>query len=319
MSLEQAKRVLRIEAEAILSLIEKIGADFDRAVDLLLQCKGKVVVTGMGKSGQVCRKISATLASTGTPAFFLHPAEGIHGDLGMLAKEDAVIAISYSGETDELLQILPMVKRLGLPIIALTGNVSSTLAKTADVVLDLHVREEACPMGLAPTASTTATLAMGDALAVSLLEKRGFKEDDFALLHPGGTLGRKLLFRVKDLMKTGKEIPLVRTDSDMKQVLVEITSKQLGVTGVLDEESQLIGIITDGDLRRGLNKKTDFFDQRPLEIMTKDPKTIHQEELADKALHLMEKHSITSLFILNEKSYPIGIIHLHDLIKARIV
>lgn len=318
-SLEQAKRVLRIEAEAILGLIEKIGIDFDRAVDILLQCKGKVVVTGMGKSGQVCRKISATLASTGTPAFFLHPAEGIHGDLGMLAKEDAVIAISYSGETDELLQILPMVKRLGLPIIALTGNVNSTLAKTADVVLDLHVREEACPMGLAPTASTTATLAMGDALAVSLLEKRGFKEDDFALLHPGGTLGRKLLFRVKDLMKTGKEIPLVRTDSDMKQVLIEITSKQLGMAGVLDEEGQLIGIITDGDLRRGLNKKIDLFEQRPLEIMTKHPKTIHQEELAVAALHIMEKHSITSLFILNENSYPIGIIHLHDLIKARIV
>lgn len=318
-SLEQAKRVLRIEAEAILGLIEKIGTDFDRAVELLLQCKGKVVVTGMGKSGQVCRKISATLASTGTPAFFLHPAEGIHGDLGMLAKEDTIIAISYSGETDELLQILPLMKRLGLPIIALTGNVHSTLAKSADVVLDLHVREEACPMGLAPTASTTATLAMGDALAVSLLEKRGFKEDDFALLHPGGTLGRKLLFRVKDLMKTGKEVPLVRTDSDMKQVLVEITSKQLGVTGVLDEDKQLIGIITDGDLRRGLNKKTDFFDQRPLEIMTKHPKTIHQEELAVAALHLMEKHSITSLFILNDNFYPIGIIHLHDLIKARIV
>ena len=318
-SLEQAKRVLRIEAEAILGLIEKIGTDFDRAVDLLLQCKGKVVVTGMGKSGQVCRKISATLASTGTPAFFLHPAEGIHGDFGMLAKEDVIIAISYSGETDELLQILPMVKRLGLPIIALTGNVNSTLAKTADVVLDIHVREEACPMGLAPTASTTATLAMGDALAVSLLEKRGFKEDDFALLHPGGTLGRKLLFRVKDLMKTGKDIPITRTDSDMKQVLVEITSKQLGVTGVLDQDGQFIGIITDGDLRRALNKKTDFFDQRPIEIMTKDPKTIHQEELAVAALHIMEKHSITSLFILNDKFYPIGIIHLHDLIKARIV
>ena len=318
-SLEQAKRVLRIEAEAILGLIEKIGTDFDRAVDLLLQCKGKVVVTGMGKSGQVCRKISATLASTGTPAFFLHPAEGIHGDFGMLAKEDVIIAISYSGETDELLQILPMVKRLGLPIIALTGNVNSTLAKTADVVLDIHVREEACPMGLAPTASTTATLAMGDALAVSLLEKRGFKEDDFALLHPGGTLGRKLLFRVKDLMKTGKDIPITRTDSDMKQVLVEITSKQLGVTGVLDQDGQFIGIITDGDLRRALNKKTDFFDQRPIEIMTKDPKTIHQEDLAVAALHIMEKHSITSLFILNEKVYPVGIIHLHDLIKARIV
>ncbi|MBI2646129.1 MAG: KpsF/GutQ family sugar-phosphate isomerase [Deltaproteobacteria bacterium] len=318
-SIEQAKRVLRIEAEAILGLIEKIGTDFDRAVDILLQCKGKVVVTGMGKSGQVCRKISATLASTGTPAFFLHPAEGIHGDLGMLAKEDAIIAISYSGETDELLQILPLMKRLGLPMIALTGNVNSTLAKTADVVLDLHVREEACPMGLAPTASTTATLAMGDALAVSLLKKRGFKEDDFALLHPGGTLGRKLLFRVKDLMKTGKDVPVIRTDSDMKQVLVEITSKQLGVTGVLDEDGQFIGIITDGDLRRGLNKKTDFFDQRPIEIMTKNPKTIDEEELAVAALHLMEKHSITSLFILNEKSYPIGIIHLHDLIKARIV
>ncbi|HBQ21262.1 MAG: D-arabinose 5-phosphate isomerase [Deltaproteobacteria bacterium GWA2_38_16] len=315
-SLEEARRVLRVEAQAILNLIETIGSNFEKAVDILLQCKGKVVVSGMGKSGQICRKIAATLASTGTPAFFLHPAEGIHGDLGMLAKEDAIIAISYSGETAELLQIIPLMKRLGLPIVALTGNPISTLAKVSDVVLDLSVREEACPMGLAPTASTTATLALGDALAVALLQKRGFKEEDFALLHPGGSLGRKLLFKVKDLMKTKSAVPLIRSSSDMRQALVEITSKHLGVTGVMNEEGKLIGIITDGDLRRHLKKENDFFNQKPTEMMTKNPKTIHEEELASKAMHLMEKHSITSLFITDESAYPIGIIHLHDLIKA---
>ncbi len=316
-SLEQAKRILRIEADAILNLIERIGSEFDDAVNLMLACKGKVVVTGMGKSGQICRKIAATLASTGTPAFFLHPAEGIHGDLGMVAKSDVVVAISYSGETAELLQILPSVKRLGVSIVALTGNPKSSLAKFSDVVLDLGVREEACPMGLAPTTSTTVTLAMGDALAISVLEKRGFKEDDFALLHPGGSLGRKLLIKVKDLMKVGTDIPLIRESASVREALVEITSKHLGTTGVVGVDGKLIGIITDGDLRRHLNKKdSDFFSYRPTEMMTPKPKTIREEELASGALHVMETQAITSLFVVNDQFYPIGIIHIHDLVKA---
>lgn len=316
-SLNQAKRVLRIEADAILNLIEKIGPEFDEAVRLLFQCKGKVVVTGMGKSGQICRKIAATLASTGTPAFFLHPAEGIHGDLGMIAKGDVVVAISYSGETGELLQILPSVKRLGIPIVCMTGNPKSSLAKFSEIVLDLGVREEACPMGLAPTSSTTVTLAMGDALAISVLERRGFKEDDFALLHPGGSLGRKLLIKVKDLMRVGADVPLIRESASMREALLEITSKHLGITGVMDEEGKISGIITDGDLRRHLNKKDmDFFSYRPTDIMSRQPKTITQDELASKALHLMETHAITSLFVLGDLSYPIGIIHVHDIMKA---
>lgn len=326
-SIEQAKRVLRIEAEAILSLLDKVGENFDKAIDLLIHCRGKVVVTGIGKSGQICRKIAATLASTGTPAFFLHPAEGIHGDLGMVAKEDVSLAISYSGETDELIGILPMVKRLGVPIISMTGNMQSTLARVSDVVLDLNVPEEACPLGLAPTASTTATLAMGDALAVALLEKRGFKESDFALLHPGGTLGRKLLFKVKDLMKVEEEIPLVNIRSDMRETLMEITSKHLGTTGVVDDSGKLVGIITDGDLRRCLRKitekttekTTDFFSQTAFDLMTKNPKTIDQEELASKALHVMEKHTITCLFVVDSDSRPTGILHLHDLIRVKVV
>ena len=326
-SIDQAKRVLRIEAEAILSLLDKVGENFDKALDLLLHCHGKVVVTGIGKSGQVCRKIAATLASTGTPAFFLHPAEGIHGDLGMITKDDVALAISYSGETDELLQIMPMMKRLGIPIVAMTGNLNSTLARVSDIALDLSVPEEACPLGLAPTASTTATLAMGDALAVALLEKRGFKEADFALLHPGGTLGRKLLFKVKDLMKVKESIPLIKTETDMRETLMEITSKHLGTTGVVDEDGKLVGIITDGDLRRHLRNDTgkdmgkgaDFFSRKAREAMTPHPKTIDQQELASKALHIMEKHSISSLFVVDSDAHPIGIIHLHDLIKAKLV
>lgn len=318
-SLDQAKRVLRIEAQAILNLIEKVGNEFEEAIRILLECKGKVIVTGMGKSGQICRKIAATLASTGTPAFFLHPAEAIHGDLGMIAKTDVVIGISYSGETDELLQILPSIKRLGVSVIALTGNTKSSLAKASDIVLDLSVREEACPMGLAPTASTTATLALGDALAVTLLEKRGFQKEDFALLHPGGTLGRKLLIKVRDVMKKGDEIPMIKMGSTMKEALVEITFKQLGVTGVIDEEGRLKGIITDGDLRRHLKKEVNLLNQKVEEVMTQNPRTIGQEELASKAVHIMEKHAITSLFIINESFYPIGIIHIHDLVKSRVI
>ncbi|OGQ15589.1 MAG: D-arabinose 5-phosphate isomerase [Deltaproteobacteria bacterium RIFCSPHIGHO2_02_FULL_40_11] len=317
--LEDAKKVLRIEANAILSFIERVGEDFEKAVDLIYRCKGKVVVTGIGKSGQICRKIAATLASTGTPAFFLHPAEGIHGDLGMIAKNDVVIAVSYSGNTDELLQILPSVKRIGAKIIALTGNQASHLAKTADVSMDLSVQEEACPMGLAPTASTTATLAMGDALAVSVLKRRNFSEKDFALFHPGGSLGRKLLLRVSDLMQSQKNVPIVRTVSDMKEAIVEISTKKLGATAVVDEDNALVGVITDGDLRRQLYQDPQMMQKKAGELMTPNPKTIEETELATKALNLMEKHKITSLFIVDKKSYPIGIIHLHDLVRAKLI
>lgn len=318
--IEQAKRVFDIEAKAILDLKERLNeSHFEKGVALLVGCKGKVVVVGMGKSGQICRKIAATLSSTGTPAFFLHPAEGAHGDLGVISVGDVMIAISNSGETTELLQILPMVKRLDIPLIALTGKSTSTLAKMADIVLDISIQEEACPLGLAPTASSTATLAMGDALAIAALEMRGFKESDFAMLHPAGTLGRKLLLRVKDLMKTKKEIPLVRCDENMKEVLLEITSKRLGVTGVTDISGRLMGIITDGDLRRHLYKDSDFFSLKAEALMSIEPKVISEEELAEKAIHIMEKHKITSLFITRQDNYPIGIIHLHDLLHSKII
>lgn len=319
MMLDQARRVLEIEARAILHLKDRLNESFERAVKIMVHCKGKVIVAGMGKSGQVCRKIAATLSSTGTPAFFLHPAEGTHGDLGVIAKGDVMVAVSNSGETEELIKILPMVKRLDIPLIAMTGKIQSTLALTSDVVLDLSVEEEACPMGLAPTASTTSTLALGDALAIAVLEMRGFKESDFALLHPGGTLGRKLLLKVKELMKVKSDIPLVTEDADMKETLIEMTSKRLGVTGVVDKAGKLVGVITDGDLRRHLRHMQDFFSQKGKNIMSKHPKTIGEEELAEKAIHIMEKHKITTLFITDKNFYPIGIIHLHDIIKTKIV
>ena len=321
--IEQARQVLDIEARAILNLKDRIGPAFERAVRILLSCRGKVVVVGMGKSGQVCRKIAATLASTGTPAFFVHPAEGVHGDLGMIAKGDVVMGISNSGETAELLQILCMVKRLDLPIIALTGRLHSGLAKSADVVLDISVEEEACPMGLAPTASTSAALAMGDALAIALLNERGFKESDFALLHPGGMLGKKLLYRVKDLMKTGDQLPVVGVDADMQVTLMQMSAKRMGVTAVTDEQGRLVGVITDGDLRRFLRdkrrKNSEFFNLKAGQLMTREPKTIEQGALAGQAIHGMEKYKITSLFIVDESTHLIGIIHLHALLQAKIV
>ncbi|MBI4041418.1 MAG: KpsF/GutQ family sugar-phosphate isomerase [Deltaproteobacteria bacterium] len=315
--LEDAKNVLKIESNAILSLIDRLDSRFEKAVDFLFHCEGKVVVTGMGKSGQIAKKIAATFASTGTPAFFLHPAEGIHGDLGMVGREDVVLAISYSGNTEELLKILPTVKRIGAKVIGMTGRPQSELSKASDVCLSLTVPEEACPMGLAPTASTTATLALGDALAVAVLKKRNFKEADFALFHPGGTLGKRLLLKVQDIMKVIPHVPLVRIDQDMKEVLMEITGKKLGVTGVVNHENQLAGIITDGDLRRHLDNE--FFLKTPIDIMTRDPKTIGADELAVQAVQIMETHKITSLFIVTNLMQPIGIIHLHDLIEAKLV
>lgn len=321
MIIERAKRVLQIEAEAIERLVDRINDDFVRGVDLILACEGKVVVTGVGKSGIIGQKLASTLASTGTPAFFLHPTEGIHGDLGMLDRKDVVLAISNSGETDELSQILPLIKRYGNKLIVLTGGATSTLARAGDVVLDVSVTEEACPLGLAPTASTTATLAMGDALAVALLEKRGFKKEDFAILHPGGKLGKRLLLTVRDLMHAGDELPRVYEDTLMKEAMVEITSKRLGVTAVMNEREELVGVITDGDLRRAMERHPDLLELKASEAMTHNPKWIEADTLAAQAVQQMEEYAITSLFVFDKAGdkIPQGIIHLHDLLKAGVV
>jgi len=319
--IEEARRVLRVEAQSLLDLAERINENFSQAVELLYQCKGKVVLMGMGKSGLVGRKIASTFASTGTPAFFLHPAEGVNGDFGMLAKEDVIIAISNSGETRELLEVLPLIKRYGNRLVTLTGNAKSTLAKAGDIHLDIRVREEACPLGLAPTASTTATLAMGDALAVALMGKKDFKKEDFAILHPGGTLGKRLLLKVQDLMHGGKALPMISEKTLMKEAIFEITSKRLGVTGVCNAEGHLVGVITDGDLRRALEKFSDLFNREASEVMTKNPKWIEKDALAAKGVQRMEEYSITSLFVFNQAGdkVPVGIIHLHDLLKAGVV
>jgi arabinose-5-phosphate isomerase len=321
MIIKRAKQVLQIEAKAIEQLIGRINEQFVQAVEMILACEGKVVVTGVGKSGIIGQKIASTLASTGTPAFFLHPTEGIHGDLGMLEKKDIVVAISNSGETDELSQILPLIKRYGNKLIALTGKANSTLARAGDVVLDVSVEEEACPLGLAPTASTTVTLAMGDALAVALLEKRGFNKEDFAIRHPGGKLGRRLLLKVRDLMHEGDELPMVYEETLMKGALLEITSKRLGVTGVMNKRHELVGVITDGDLRRALERYTDLLERTAGEVMTKNPKRIEADILAAQAVQRMEEHAITSLFVFGKvgEKTPRGIIHLHDLLKAGVV
>ncbi len=318
-SLADGRRVLEIEARAVQSLVDRLDAKFAKAVDVLVQCKGKVVVSGMGKSGLIGQKIAATLASTGTSSFFLHPAEGVHGDLGMLARRDALIAISNSGETQELLQLLPFVKRLGIPIIAFTGRMTSTLAKNSDVALDVSVQEEACPMGLAPTASTTATLALGDALAVALLQKREFKEEDFARFHPGGTLGRRLLIKVKDLMHAEAEIPMVQASVGGMAAMLEMTAKKLGMTTVVDQAGELVGIITDGDLRRFIQRGTDLVNTTARELATQNPKTIGPEELAAKAVEMMERFSITTLVVTEDGRAISGVVHLHDLLKRGIV
>ncbi len=318
---DTAKRVLQIEADAVLALQERIDEHFETAVQIVLGCQGKVVITGMGKSGLICQKIAATMASTGTPTFFLHPAEGIHGDLGMLSKGDIVIAVSYSGETDEVCRILPVIKRMGLPLITMSGNPQSTLGVAGDVHLNVHVEEEACPLGLAPTASTTATLAMGDALAVALLDQRGFKAEDFAMFHPGGSLGRKLLLRVEDMMHSGSEVPLVKTTTLVREALFEITSKKLGVTGVVNAQGVLVGVFTDGDLRRLMETGLDSLEAPIGDVMSRSPKRILQRNLAAKAVQVMEANSITSLFVFadEEEQIPVGIIHLHDLLKSGVV
>ncbi len=318
--IDQAKDILRIEAEAVNALIDRIDGRFAEAVDIMYSCIGKVVVTGMGKSGLIGKKIAATLASTGTPALFLNPAEGSHGDVGMVAKGDVVLAISNSGGTEEIVRILPTLKRLDISIIAMTGNPESMLSKVSDISLDVSVKEEACPMGLAPTASTTAALAMGDALAITLLNKKGFTVEDFAIFHPGGTLGRKLLLRVEDLMHTGDVVPYVNSGTLMKDAIIEISSKRFGMTTVVDDNNRLLGIVTDGDLRRGLEKWGEaFFSLTAGEAMTCGPKTLSKNVLAAKAVALMEKYSITVLVIADKEENIEGVLHLHDLLKSGIV
>lgn len=319
-ALATARRVLTIERDALDEIASRLDDGFARAVDLVLQCKGRVVVTGMGKSGQICRKIAATMASTGTSAFFLHAGEAVHGDLGMFARGDVCIAISNSGTTQEVLALLPGVKRLALPLIAITGGTDSPLAEAADVVLDVRVDKEACPMNLAPTASTTATLAMGDALAVAVLEAKGFTDRDFALLHPGGALGRRLM-RVEELMHPGSQVPLIPRTATVPETVRAITEGGLGTAGVIDDGGNdlLVGVVTDGDLRRALLKFGDISGRTAGELMSTNPKTVAAEALAEEALATMEQHAITSLFILETGTRrPIGIIHLHDLLKASV-
>jgi len=312
-SQETAKRVLRIEAQAIEGLLQRINAEFDRAVELLFNCEGRVVVTGMGKSGLIGRKISATFASTGTPSLFLHPAEAVHGDLGMLVRDDVLLAISYGGETQEIVLLLETVKRLGIRLVTVTGNLRSTLAQASDVVLDISVKEEACSLNLAPTASTTAALAMGDALAIALLEKRGFKEDDFARLHPGGQLGKRLR-RVESLMHTGDDLPRVKPGDAMPEVIYEISRKKLGMAAVVEDGGKLAGVITDGDLRRlMLKRKNEALSLTAAECMTRNPVTIGKDELAATALRLMEERRITAVLVVDAGQRVLGVVHLHDL------
>ncbi len=322
-----AERVLRLEAEAILGLLPRVDERFVRAVELLRDCTGRVIVTGMGKSGLIGRKIAATLASTGTPAHFLHPAEGVHGDLGMVARGDVVLALSNSGETDEMLAILPALKRLGVPIVLMTGNPHSTLARQCEVVLDVSVPEEACPMNLTPTCSTTAALAVGDALAMALLELRGLRPEDFAALHPRGTLGWRALFRVADLMHTGDTVPIVRESALLKDAIVEMTRRRLGardvehacgMTTVVDAGGRLTGVFTDGDLRRLHLGGGWIADLRAGDVASRRPKVIRADELAVKALEMMETFQITSLIIVDGEGRPTGVIHLHDILRAKI-
>ncbi len=315
----RAFRVLSIEAEAIQGLRERLDDNFSRAIDILLQAPGKVVLTGVGKSGLIGRKIAATFASTGTPAFFLHPAEGMHGDIGMVRKGDVVIALSNSGETEEIVRLLPIFKRLGLSLIALTGVSDSTLGRHADVALYAGVQEEACPLGYAPTASTTAALALGDALAVVLFEEKGFSLQDFAMLHPGGALGHRLQ-KVEDVMHRGEEIPLVLQETPLQDALFTISSKRLGVTGVVNGSGALVGVITDGDVRRAMARGVDLFTTKAGEIMTRSPKRLMSTELAASALRKMEEFQITSLFVFDENDPEVllGIVHIHDLLKAGI-
>ncbi|MCQ2957473.1 MAG: KpsF/GutQ family sugar-phosphate isomerase [Candidatus Gastranaerophilales bacterium] len=314
--LNSAKEVLDIESKSVAKLVERLDKSFVEAINILYACKGRVVISGMGKSGLVGRKIAATLSSTGTPSYFLHPAESTHGDSGILTKDDVVIAISNSGETEELLKLLPIIKRMGIQIIALVGNTSSTLGDRSDVVLDVGVEKEACPLNKAPTASTTATLAMGDALAICLLKKRGFTKEDFLLFHPSGSLGKGFLYTVKELMHSDFELPVINATDKFTDAIQIITEKHLGIGVVTDDAGKTVGVVSDGDIRRAIMKENDAQNLLVKDVMNSNPKYIEERDLAAKALQIMEKYSITSLLVNDENGKPKGIIHIHDLLKA---
>lgn len=313
------RRTLAIERDAVAALIDRIDGAFARACELMIACEGRVVVTGMGKSGHVGGKIAATLASTGTPAFFVHPAEASHGDLGMITRKDLVLAISNSGETPEVLTLLPLFKRMGAPLVAMTGRPGSTLAGTAEVHLDVSVSKEACPLNLAPTASTTATLAMGDALAVALLEARGFTSEDFALSHPGGALGRRLLLRIRDVMRSGEQLPVVRPETPLSAALLEMTAKGLGMTAVTDDQGRVLGVYTDGDLRRSLDHGVDVRAVTVGWVMTHGGRSCTADQLAAEAVQLMEQFKVSALLVKTEDARLEGVVHMHDLLRAGVV
>jgi arabinose-5-phosphate isomerase len=312
-------RTVRIESEAVSALTQRLDQQFSKACELMLNCPGRIIVTGMGKSGHIGKKIAATLASTGTPAFFVHPGEASHGDMGMITKQDIVLAISYSGTSSEILTLLPLFKRSGIKIISMTGNSQSTLADVAEAHLNIAVETEACPFDLAPTASTTAALVMGDALAIALLEARGFTEEDFAFSHPGGALGRKLLLRVVDIMHTGERVPRVPASATLSQALLTMTEKGFGMTTIVDDKNQLLGIFTDGDLRRTIDRGINISTAAISDLMNKTPKTISNKALAAEALKVMEDLKITALVVRDEQSCPVGVLHMHDLLRAGVV
>jgi arabinose-5-phosphate isomerase len=318
-ALDLARQVLSIEADAVKALVQRIDDDFLKALNLILACKGRVIVSGMGKSGHIARKIAATMSSTGTPAYFVHPGEASHGDLGMVTADDVFIGISYSGESDELLTIVPVIKRQGAKLITLTGNTASSLAREADVHLNGKVEKEACPMNLAPTASTTAALALGDALAVALLDAKGFGEEDFARSHPGGSLGRRLLTHVRDVMHTHASIPSVRESATLAEAVLEISRKGLGMTAIVDEHKRLLGIYTDGDLRRTLEKKLDFSTTSISAVMSKNPRHIGPDALAVEAVQLMEQYNISQLVVVDPDKKLVGALNMHDLLKAKVI
>ena len=317
--IELGREVLRIEAEAVLSLVSRVGPTFVDAVRLILECRGRVVVSGMGKSGHVARKIAATMASTGTPAFFVHPAEASHGDLGMITPEDVVIALSNSGESAELVAIVPLLKRHGTALIAITGVPTSTLAELADVHLDAAVEKEACPLGLAPTSSTTATLALGDALAVALLKARGFSAQDFARSHPGGKLGRRLLVLVSDVMHSGKDLPTVGSDSSLADALIEMSAKGLGMTAIIDDAQHILGVFTDGDLRRVLSAGADLRHAKIIDLMKRNPRTIEADRLAAEAVQQMETMRINGMLVADRQNRLLGVFNMHDLLRAGVL
>ena len=318
-ALARARQVLKIEADAVALLAERLDEGFQKAVDIIYRSQGRVMVSGMGKSGHIARKIASTMASTGTPAYFIHPAEASHGDLGMIKSEDVFLALSYSGESTELLTIIPLIKRQGAKLIAMTGNSASTLAREADVHLDARVAQEACPHNLAPTASTTAALALGDALAVALLDARGFSIEEFARMHPGGALGRRLLTRVKDVMRTGEELPRVPDTASFSEALIEMSRKGMGMTAVVNASGHVAGVFTDGDLRRLLERVGDIRALRIGEVMTRSPRTIQPDRLAAEAVQMMERHKINQLLVVDERRQLIGALNMHDLFRAKVI